>query len=501
MTRRRRRRLIALFLVLTAAAALSRARVPVVRQALSALGVPMRWWARGDGVFEVRPYLQPGGDSPDAATDGLSLIWQTADAEALWSLDVRRDPGGPWEAAPEPTFRKLALHGERPARLFHAALPRLEPGSPFSYRVKRSGAPVFEATAHARPAAGRPQRFVVVGDVGAGTYEQQAVAYQVYRARPDYVVVTGDVVYQRGRGSEYLDRFFPVYNDDRAASDSGAPQMRSTLMFAAPGNHDLVDRDLDRLPDGLAYFYYFDPPRNGPLRTSGSPGTPTLKGAADRQRAFLDAAGSAYPVAASYSLELGDVHWTVLDANPYADWTDPALSSWLEADLASPAARRAAWRFVAMHHPMFNSSHAHADDQRMRVIAPAVERGKVDVVFAGHVHNYQRTRPVRFEPASAGTASPYGKGGRVEGRLTIDRRFDGVARTRPDGPIYVVTGAGGARLYDTRQGKDEASWQPFTVRFVSDEHSFTVVDATPTALTVRQVSADAVELDRFTVTR
>ena len=73
---------------------------------------------------------------------------------------------------------------------------------------------------------------------------------------------------------------------------------------------------------------------------------------------------------ANYSFDYGDAHWTVLDSNFHADWTDPALVAWLVNDLN--AARDAAWRFVAFHHPGFNSSRAHFDDQRMRVLAPAL---------------------------------------------------------------------------------------------------------------------------------
>jgi hypothetical protein len=91
--------------------------------------------------------------------------------------------------------------------------------------------------------------------------------------------------------------------------------------------------------------------------------------------------------------------------------------------------------------------------------------------------------------------------GHVTGRWTIDRSFDGRTRTRPDGVIYLVTGAGGARLYDENQTDAPSSWQPFTARMVSDVHSLTVVDVDATRLLVRQLSADGDELDRFVVTR
>ena len=47
------------------------------------------------------------------------------------------------------------------------------------------------------------------------------------------------------------------------SADVGAPLLRSVLFIAAPGNHDIADRDLDKNPDGLAYFYYWTQPLNG----------------------------------------------------------------------------------------------------------------------------------------------------------------------------------------------------------------------------------------------
>ena len=225
-------------------------------------------------------------------------------------------------------------------------------------------------------------------------------------------------------------------------------------------------------------------------------------GKTERQRAFLDQAGPAYPRMANYSFDYGCAHWTVLDTNGYADWTNPALRAWLERDLGSDAARKAAWRFVAFHQPPFQSAKAHAEEQRSRVIVDLFEKFDVNIVFSGHIHNYQRTYPLRFvaSPSAEGQAVA-AAGGRVPGRWTLDTAFDGITRTRPDGIIYIVSGGGGAPLYNREQHDDAASWQEFTARFVSNTHSLTIVDVTADRLTLRQVSAQGRELDRIAVTR
>jgi hypothetical protein len=68
------------------------------------------------------------------------------------------------------------------------------------------------------------------------------------------VLITGGIVYARGRISEYREKFWPIYNAEEASPSRGAPLLRSTLFLAAPGNDDIGTRDLDTYPDGLAYF-------------------------------------------------------------------------------------------------------------------------------------------------------------------------------------------------------------------------------------------------------
>ena len=452
----------------------------------------------GDGVFLVKPYLQWG---PDPA-GSFEVLWQGADRDETWSLEARTSagpsPGGPWVEAAPATSRRASLEGDEPRRFYRAVVPGQPAGGTFAYRVKRAGVPVFEASARAPRPGTHSHRFVVFGDGGAGTSGQRAVAYQAYQARPDFVMMTGDLAYYKGRLAEYLDRFFPVYNSERASPRWGAPLLRSMPVLATPGNHDLIERDLDRCPDGLAYFFLWSLPMNGPIGTPGAANTPALRGEPGRRKAFLDLAGSAYPRMANYSFDYGGAHWAVLDTNPYADWYDPEIRDWLARDLASDAARAASWRFVAFHHAPFHSSKAHADEQQARVLADLLEKSGVDLVFCGHVHNYQRTHPLRFVADRKAVAA----NGNVDGRWTLDTAYDGVTRTRPDGIIYVVSGAGGARLYGGSH-EDDAWRQPFTARLIADVHSMTVVDVDDNAdrLTLRQVSAGGEEVDRFVVTR
>jgi len=454
-----------------------------------------------EGTFLVRPYLQIGyRPSPTS----LALLWHAADVDADWSVEYRTASDRPWRQAGAPTSRRVAVATVEPQRIYQAALTGLEPGGTFEYRVNKSGQPVFSSEGRAIKGADQPYRYAVFGDCGAGTAEQKPMALRAFQARPDFVVITGDIVYDRGRVSEYRDRFWPVYNGDEPSPGSGVPMMRSTPFVAAPGNHDTATRDLQRYPDGLAYFYNWAQPLNGPAIEEGGPAVPKLVATEAGRKAFVEGAGEAYPRMANFSFDYGNAHWTVLDANPYVDWTNNDLRRWVEADLA--AARGATWRFVAFHHPGFNSAREHFEQQQMRALAPTFEAGEVDLVYNGHVHNYQRSFPLRFAPDNDG-ATPVAKDARpsrgrlVGGRWTLDKSFDGKTDTTPEGVIYLVTGAGGQHLYNPEQQDDPASWQGFTDKFISKIHTLTAVDVSGRSLTVRQVTAEGVEVDRFTVTK
>jgi len=232
---------------------------------------------------------------------------------------------------------------------------------------------------------------------------------------------------------------------------------------------------------------------------------PVLKGSDENRKAFMAAAGDSYPRMTNYSFNYGNAHWTVLDGNPYVDWSNKELIDWVKNDLAS--AKGATWRFVMFHQPGFSSSHEHFEQQQMRVLSPVFEAGNVDVVFNGHVHNYQRSFPLTFAPYKKSIPLMGGKDGKtirgtlVTGSWTLDKAYNGTTITKPKGIIYIVTGAGGQELYNPEQNNDPDSWQKFTCKFISDVHSLTVADVKGNTITIRQISAEGKELDSFTVTK
>ena len=456
---------------------------------------------RAASPFIVEPYLQLGDVPKLSSSESVRVLWQAPNEPgATWSVDVRQDGGEAWRPAVG-TGGRVIPHGEAPYRLFSVPLTRLRPGTEFEYRVSKNGAVVFAAKGKARAAADQPYRFVVTGDTGADTPQERRVVHQIHRAQPDFLAIAGDIVYSTGRMSEYRQKYFPIYNAAVSSAETGAPFIRSRLSFGAKGNHDAGTGDLERDPDGQAYYLNWAVPLNGPYGEAGLPNTQIVKGPPAGVTAHLASIRATFPRMANYSLDYGNSHWTFIDSNTYVDWSDAYLRNWLARDLA--AAKDATWKFVVFHHPPFNSSRAHFAQQQMRLITDILEHRGVDVVFAGHVHNYQRTRPLKFlaKPAADRTFRSPGGSYMVDGDFEIDQTFDGVKDTTPSGVLYIVTGAGGAGAYDPDQTDNQPTWQPYTMKFLSDVYSFTTVDVNGATLTLKQISETGQELDRIVVTK
>lgn len=426
--------------------------------------------------FLVRPYLQLG----DAPTDPtrITIVWHTA---APSNFSVTGPKGKPVPAK----VQKIGATSVSQHFVYSAELSGLRPGTDFPYTVSRDGKAVFQAKGRARQSALQPSRVVIFGDSGQDNTSQREIAWQMAQAKPDWVFIVGDVVYGRGLVSEYRKNHYPIYNAEQD-SKNGVSLMQQRLFAVVPGNHDTVTTDTDKFPDAQAYFLYWKQPANGPAL--GSQNQPKLTG--KWVPTILESAGTAFPKAANYSFDNGNAHWTMLDGNGYVDWKDPALLAWLEADLAK--GKKSTWRFVGFHQPGFNSSKAHFSEQQLRWLAPVFEKHGVDIVFSGHVHNYQRTFPMTFAPSGPGA-----KKGEVDGHWTLDKSY--ADQGKPKGVTYIVTGAGGAGLYNPEQEGNPATWQEFTKRFVSKTHSLSILDLKGKQLTFRQLDGTGKEIDRFQI--
>jgi acid phosphatase type 7 len=486
----------------------------------------------------VKPYLQPGDGATLAGTDMKVIAWLTdqtpgeftveyqAKGQPVQSAKVERvqldfakakpkptTPTPAPKATPEPattieevkesTVKESApvlVEKEQHYFKYSAALAALPFDSEVTYRVKLGATIVRTATAKTRASAGKPFRAVLVGDIASGKPEQNGIAWQAAQQHPDFLVALGDIVYSGGRVSEYLHHFWTTLNDvEKPGPKTGAPIMASVPIYPIIGNHDADARKLPDYPDAFGAFYFFNVPLNGPgVGPWNLPLGKDAKVAAD----FRQKVGAQYPAMNQYSFDYGPAHFVALDSNSYTSKDLEKLIPWLEKDLRGSTQP---WKFVCFHAPSFHTSKEHFTEQKMRLLEPTFAACGVDVVFAGHVHNYQRSMPLRFTP-NPPKRDPRG---RVNGDFVLDETFDGVKDTTPEGIIHIVSGGGGAKLYSVNLEKTIAglkkdhpgNYVPFTAKYYADKHSFSVLDLTPTEFSLRQINIDGQEIDRVRITK
>ena len=183
-------------------------------------------------------------------------------------------------------------------------------------------------------------KFAVLGDFGDGSRGQFQVAEQMAKLRARFpfelVITVGDNIYGSERPQDMRRKFEEPY---KPLLDAGVK------FYASLGNHD--DRAQARYAlfnmDGRTY-YTFKAPRQ-------------------------------------------DVRFFALES----DYPRPQQIAWIEKELASSDE---AWKIPYFHHPLYSSGKRHGSHADLAaVLEPLFLKGGVSVVFAGHDHFYERTKP------------------------------------------------------------------------------------------------------------
>ncbi|HBA59423.1 MAG TPA: hypothetical protein DCZ92_01095 [Elusimicrobia bacterium] len=232
--------------------------------------------------------------------------------------------------------------------------------------------------------------FLALGDSGSGTEEQLQVAEKMAAYKPDFVLHLGDMI-ESGLDTDADEEYFKPY----------APLLSRAPFFLTLGNHD-YGRDYKK-EEGKGFLKTnFAPFHSVPL--TGMP--PHY-----------------------YFFDVGDARFFVLDANAfYGAKFAPALTpgskqyKWLEHFLSKTTR---AWKFVAVHEPLYSTGAHGVIEAQLTALEPLFLKYKVDLVFHGHNHNYERTKP-------------------VSGGLPDEEK----------GIIYLTFGGGGSPLYIQRRNED-----------------------------------------------
>jgi predicted phosphodiesterase len=499
-----------------------------MRSLLSLLSLLCLTAAASAQTILAQPYLQPGPQGALEATDELRVLWVTDQTPGRFTVEYApkgfklipaKVESAPMDftapAAKTPVTQEKDQHYIR----YTAALPGLPLDTTFTYVVKLDGKVVREQTTHTRVSAGKPTRFIMIGDLADGKASQNVIAYQMSLQKPHYTVLLGDIIYPSGRLYHYMKYFWSTYtNPNEPSEKNGAPLMATVPFYAVLGNHDAYVGKITAFNDAYAAYYFFNAPQNGLAEGVWNTALPKSEAATK----FRSLAGKNYPALGFYSFDYGAAHVVVIDNSGGGKSDDPAVMAWLDQDLK---ATKQPWKFVTMHVPPFQVTVSHYGDQRQRKFAPIFEANGVDVVFAGHVHNFQRSKPLRFLPATGVAAAvaakpvpddpkavdpagaPRTPPSYVNGAFTLDETFDGAKHTHPKGVIYVVQGGGGAKLYTGTVDKNLAklpnggkdNFVPFNAKYYETLHSFSLIDLTAKKFEMRTINEKGEEIDRCVI--
>ncbi len=156
---------------------------------------------------------------------------------------------------------------------------------------------------------------------------------------------------------------------------------------------------------------------------------------------------------AYYSFNIGDVHFVALNSYLSFDPCSPQYN-WLAEDLKQSS--RYKWKIVFIHEPFYSSRRHGSNIHQRRVLCPLLEKGGVTLVFSGHDHLYERTKSIK-------------------------------------GVTYIVTGGGGASLYNATK----TEW----LARIDKSHHFCKVRITKDQCELEMIRSDGTVGDRLILTK
>ncbi|XP_024983225.1 purple acid phosphatase 23 isoform X1 [Cynara cardunculus var. scolymus] len=293
--------------------------------------------------------------------------------------------------------------------IHHVKIDGLEPGLTYYYKCGDSsiGAMSDERFFETLPLPSPntyPRRIAVVGDLGLTANTTTTIDHLI-KNDPSLVLMVGDLSYANqyvttgGKGAPCFSCAFPdapIRETYQPRWDGWGrfmePLISRVPMMVVEGNHEIEPQ-----ADGVTFESYlkrFAVPSN----ESGSNSN------------FY------------YSVDAGGVHFIMLGA--YIDYNRTgAQYSWLQKDLSQLDRSVTPWLVAAWHSPWYNSYSSHYQEfECMRLeMEELLYHYRVDIVFSGHVHAYERMNRVynySLEPCGP-VYITIGDGGNIE-KVDVD---------------------------------------------------------------------------------
>ena len=310
-------------------------------------------------------------------------------------------------------------------------------------------------------------RVWALGDFGNSSQNQTACRDAITKATLDHVpdawIWLGDNAYSYGKDSEYQKHVFRVYQESF---------FKNTTLYPSPGNHDYGGQIESQ---DIPYYKIFTLPKNG------------------------EAGGVPSGSESFYAVDYGSVHLVSLDSyGKGADGlclydTTSLQVRWLKKDLA---ANKLTWVVLYFHHPPYSKGSHDSDTEELLVkirqnLIPVLEKYHVDLVLAGHSHEYERTHPI---------IGHYGKSESFDFNKHVIATADAPNQYHVNGEaqgiIYVVNGSGG-------QVGGQQNGFPLQAAIYSNNTvgGSMILDFTANRLDARWICADGVVRDQFSITK
>jgi 3',5'-cyclic AMP phosphodiesterase CpdA len=335
------------------------------------------------------------------------------------------------------------LDSANPTRVHEAHVCGLSASTSYYYKVGGPGAWSDVYSIATAPAVGssEPIRFAVLGDSRNDPTTFAKIEEAIAALAPDLQIFTGDAV-ATGVIQKDWDAWF------EASTGKFAVQ---TLLAKVPfmpvnGNHENL---------AVNYVAQFALPQH----------------LAENEKAQ----GEEY-----YSFDYGNAHFVALNDTPESGAVTGPQLEWLEADLAAVDRNKTPWVFAMHHRSLYSCGGSHGSDIQLRKAwQPIFDQYQVDVVFSGHDHLYERSKPIR------GLA---GDDGKLAQAGANDTPVNG------SGTLYLVSGGAGAPLYNADSSCDHT-------HITEKTRNYVIVDLDDKKLSAKAYRLDGSLLEEFSFTK
>jgi hypothetical protein len=344
------------------------------------------------------------------------------------------------------TFVYSSLFPAGETRVHEAHVCGLTPSTRYYYKVGGPGAwsDVYDVATGPTPGGTEPFRFAVTGDSRNDPTTWAQVQQAVQPHAPDFQLFSGDAVILGGSEQEWEEYFDGAYQGFKAQD-----VLARVPFMPSNGNHDALS---------VLYLSRFAVPQD-------------------------KSAGEAGDGEEWYSFDYGNAHFVVLnDTTSTDDVITGAEATWLRTDLAAVNRTKTPWIIAVHHQPAYSCSTNHGSNKVIRAAwQPIFDQYKVDFVFNGHDHDYERSKPIRnFQTGSQDGALAQAGAGDIP-----------VAES---GTVYIVAAGAGAPLY----GVDSSCYH---THFTESVANYVIVDVSGRTLTLTAYRLDGSVLDTFTYTK